>query len=98
MAGLLRGTQSTVHEVGTVFAGEMGSGRWVSDGVHKAVLVAKPYGSAAWELFNIEDDPGETRDLSSEQPELLDKLTAGWQRYADEVGVVFPPKDADEGR
>jgi len=41
-----------------------------------------------WKLYNIKKDPGETKDLSKEQPELLNKLIEAWKRYAKEVGVI----------
>ena len=34
------------------------------------------------------NDPGETNDLSDEQPELLEELKEAWEEYADDVGVV----------
>ena len=40
-------------------------------------------------LYNLANDPGETRDLAREQPEKLKKLHAAWHRYAMDVGVVL---------
>ena len=40
-------------------------------------------------LYNLENDPGETRDLGKEQPETLDRLIAAWDRYAEKVGAVL---------
>lgn len=47
-------------------------------------------GEGRWRLFNLAADPGETRDLSVEQPELVADLAAAWQAWADDVGVVLP--------
>lgn len=47
-------------------------------------------GDGQWYLFNLSDDPGETRDLSREQPERLAQLVAQWDAYAKDVGVVLP--------
>ncbi len=58
-------------------------------GDFKAVSVAPPYGSGNWHLYNVVDDPGETRDLAKEQPEILKRLQAAWDRYARDVGVVL---------
>jgi arylsulfatase len=66
----------------------MQDGKWVRQGDLKAVSVAPPYGSSKWQLYNVKDDPGETRDLAQKQPEKLEQLEAAWGRYADEVGVV----------
>ena len=96
MVAVLAGDTDDVHEPGTLIAGEMFGGRWISDGRHKAVLVVPPYGSGHWELFDLIEDPGETNDLSEVQPELLERLSAAWDRYALEVGVVFPPAGEDD--
>jgi hypothetical protein len=46
------------------------------------------YGLGTWQLFNVVEDPDESRDLAEEMPNLLEELRAGWERYAEEVGVV----------
>ena len=57
-------------------------------GDYKAVCVAKPYGSGAWQLYNAADDPGETLDLSKNMPDLLFELEDAWKQYSKEVGIV----------
>ena len=66
----------------------MQNGKWMRQGDFKAVSVAPPYGTGTWHLYNLADDPGETRDLAKEQPETVHELQAAWDRYADDVGVV----------
>ena len=66
----------------------MGGGKWMRKGDYKAVLVAKPYGPGSWRLYNTAKDPGETADLSTEHPEILEELKTAWDRYAKDVGVV----------
>ena len=51
--------------------------------------VAPPYGSGTWALYNLADDPGETRDLAEEMPDLLNEMRAEWDQYARDVGVVL---------
>jgi arylsulfatase len=70
----------------------MQNGKWMRQGDLKAVSVAPPYGPGKWHLYNLADDPGETRDLAKEQPETLDRLIAAWNRYADNVGIVLTEK------
>ncbi|MBM3459622.1 MAG: arylsulfatase, partial [Armatimonadetes bacterium] len=41
-----------------------------------------------WELYDLRRDRTETRDLAAEQPERVRTLTASWQRWADDLGVV----------
>ena len=64
------------------------NGKWIRKGSYKAVFVTKPYGPEKWQLFNIEADPGETNDLSTEKPDLLEELKAEWIKYSDEVSIV----------
>lgn len=49
-------------------------------------------GNGVWRLFNIAKDPGETRDLSASEPDRLAQLTKAYDVYAEEVGVIPPPK------
>lgn len=88
--GVLYGSQKGPYGPDEFIGGEMGFGRWMRRGDYKAVLVAKPYGSAVWELYNVVKDPGETKDLSKEKPTILKELTDAWNRYAKDVGVIVP--------
>ena len=63
------------------------AGKWHL-GDYKASSVPKPYGEGKWRLYNLKTDPGETTDLSADNPELLKKIVDGWKQYADEVGVL----------
>ena len=74
----------------------MFGGRWISDGIYKAVLVDSPYGSGQWQLYNLSVDPGETKDLAKEDEERLENFKSGWDDYAKRVGVVFPPTGEDD--
>ena len=87
--GLLTGSTKAVYDAEDFVGGELGNGMWMRQGNYKAVSVAAPYGSGEWKLYNIVDDPGETRDLSKEQPEILNKLKVAWDSYAKDVGVVM---------
>jgi arylsulfatase len=89
LAGVLSGTRTSVYAADEFVGGEMQNGKWMRQGDFKAVSVAPPYGPGAWHLYNLADDPGETRDLAKEQPETLDRLIAAWNRYSDDVGVVL---------
>ena len=89
LQGVLAGAAKAVYGADEFVGGEMQNGKWMRQGDFKAVSVAPPYGTGSWHLYNLADDPGETRDLADEQPETLEKLQAAWDRYAGEVGVVL---------
>ncbi len=64
------------------------------------------FGDHEWELYDLDSDPTETRDLAAEQPERVAELSRGWHEAAiannvyplDEGSgwrwVVRPPDDA----
>ncbi|EXJ69786.1 uncharacterized protein A1O5_06857 [Cladophialophora psammophila CBS 110553] len=48
-------------------------------------------GDEGWELFNVVDDPGETKDLAETEPKKLQELLACWDEYVSECGIVWGP-------
>jgi arylsulfatase len=88
LQGLLTGSTNEVYGADEFVAGELQNGKWARQGDFKAVSVAPPYGTGAWHLYNLANDPGETHDLAREHPRTLHKLRAAWERYANEVSVV----------
>lgn len=48
------------------------------------------YGSRRWELYNLKNDLGETRDLSLTQPEHLRQMAALMAEQLKEMGAQFP--------
>lgn len=47
-------------------------------------------GDGVWRLFDIARDPGETHDLSRDEPARRATLAEAWSRYARDVGVIDP--------
>ena len=89
LSGVLSGAASEAYTENEAIGGEMQNGKWMRQGPYKAVAVAPPYGTGEWRLFNVEEDPGETRDLAAERPDLLGQLVEAWELYARDVGVVL---------
>lgn len=89
LTGVLSGAASETYTANDFIGGEMRNGKWMRQGAYKAIAVAPPYGTGQWRLFNVEEDPGETRDLAAEQPERLEQLVKAWENYAKDVGVVL---------
>jgi arylsulfatase A-like enzyme len=88
LTGVLFGSQEHTYLMNALIGAEMSHGKWMCQGDYKAVLVAKPFGPGEWRLYNTAKDPGETADLSTEHPEILEELVTAWGRYAKDVGVV----------
>jgi arylsulfatase A-like enzyme len=58
------------------------SGNW------KILWMPVPFGTGEWELFDLNQDPGELNDLRGEHPERLDKMIALWEQYKVDNGVL----------
>ncbi|MBX9662097.1 MAG: sulfatase-like hydrolase/transferase, partial [Novosphingobium sp.] len=54
-----------------------------------------PLGDGRWRLFDLASDPGETTDLSVEQPRLLTEMVADYNAYSKRVGVLAMPEGYD---
>lgn len=54
----------------------------------KALWMPESAGTGAWELYNIDRDPGELQNLAEQHPELLSELVDLWKQYSIENGVL----------
>ncbi len=73
-----------------VIAGETYGRRMAMRGDWKILWQEPPLGSGDWQLYNLATDVGEQEDLSDEFPQLRAELIAGWEAYAEAVGVMLP--------
>ena len=92
MVGVLSGAKKNIYDAFDFIGGEMVNGMWMRQGSYKATFVASPYGPAEWQLFDLSEDPGETRDLAKDRPKLLKELKSAWDQYAKDVGVTLGKK------
>jgi arylsulfatase A-like enzyme len=61
-------------------------------GGYKIVLNRRPLGDGEWHLYNIVQDPGETRDLASAEPARLQRMLSAYERYTRDNKVLpLPP-------
>ncbi len=60
-------------------------------GDFKLVRNMPPHGDGAWRLFDLDADPGETRDLSDDRPQLMREMLHEYRLYANRVGVLELP-------
>jgi arylsulfatase len=49
-----------------------------------------PFGSGAWQLYDLANDLAESRDLAQQHPDKLAELIAYWESYAQQNGVILP--------
>lgn len=86
----LTGQHGEFHGEETVITGwELMGGRAIREGRFKALSMPPPRGMGEWELYDVEDDPGEVRDLAGleEWRGVLERLKELWQVYYFETGL-----------
>jgi arylsulfatase/uncharacterized sulfatase len=60
-------------------------------GDYKIVRNMPTWGDGRWRLYNLALDPGETRDLAGEEPDVFASMLKGYETYAAAVGVLALP-------
>lgn len=61
----------------------------------KATWLSEPFGQGKWELFNLKSDPGETMNLSSENPDMMQTLIRIYEDYVERCGVIESSRKID---
>ncbi|MEL6782048.1 MAG: sulfatase-like hydrolase/transferase, partial [Pseudomonadota bacterium] len=96
---VLAGQTSETREPDESFGGEVSGNASLYRGNWKLVRAALPRGDFTWRLFDLSVDPGETTDLSGENPDLFAEMRAEYEAYATETGVLdLEPEDYAEAQ
>ena len=90
----LRGEAGRVHAEDEPIGFESLGAQALFQGDWKLQRMGSPY-DGRWRLFNLRDDPSESRDLSLERPELLQRMLAEVATYDRANGVVMPEPGYD---
>ena len=86
----LQGRTEQVHPHDHHLGFELQGRRGLRQGQWKLSFIDPPRGPGRWQLFNLAEDLGETKDLAEEAPGRLAAMIALWERYAEEVGLILP--------
>ncbi len=89
---VLRGAADSVYGPEDIRAIEVSGNTALYKGDYKITRSMPPVGDAQWQLYNMRNDPGETRDLSEAEPEIRAELIAAYEGYAASVGVLEMPE------
>lgn len=90
MLPVLTGAKQYVREPSDTIAWETWGERVIMNREWKAMMAPAPYGNGSWQLFNLQDDLGESTDQSATKKDKLRELVGKWDDYAQDVGVVLP--------
>jgi len=60
-------------------------------GDYKLVRNLAPTGDGRWRLYDLRNDPGETKDLSAAESERFEAMMADYRAYAKANGVLDMP-------
>lgn len=88
MSSWLQGEASGVHDPDESFGWELCGKAAIRKGKWKAVFIPFPKGTSAWQLYDLDKDPGEIHDEASNYSDVLEELLQLWERYCEETGVV----------
>jgi len=92
---VLNGEIQSVYSDDDIRAIEVSGNAALYKGDYKILRSILPVGDGKWRLFNLAEDPGETKDLSTEQPQKLQNMLANYADYAAEIGVLDMPEGYD---
>jgi arylsulfatase A-like enzyme len=84
----LQAKEEVIHPDDHISGWELFGRRAIRQGEWKAVSIRQVFRPAKWQLYNLEDDPGETNDLAAQYPDRLKGLLAHWDEYARTTGVI----------
>jgi arylsulfatase len=90
---VLAGTSDSVRTENDPIGWELLGWRALRMGNWKITWIDAPFGESEWQLFDLSTDPGETKNLATENLGQLQRLLNQWSIYAEEVGIIY----AEEG-
>lgn len=76
---------------------ELMNNKAIRKGDWKIVQMVIPFGTGEWELYNLQDDPGERFDLAEENPAKLNELIAHWEEFRVTNNVVPAARTSFDG-
>jgi arylsulfatase A-like enzyme len=97
MAALLAGKDSTVHASDYVTTLVHAGRAFVRRGRWKISNLEPPIDESAFELFDIEADPGETTNLASTHLDIYREMLELWRTERERLGIVLPREHASGG-
>lgn len=95
LAPVVRGDAERVYGVSDAVGYELAGHAALFQGDYKIVYNRSPLGDDRWQLFNIVQDPGESRDLAGEMPQQFQQMLSAYERYTRQNKVLPIPAGYD---
>ena len=92
---LLQGKANYAYRPDEALGYELAGSAALFLGDYKLVKNIAPLGDGRWRLFNLRQDPGETQDLQSAEPEIFASMQVAYAKYAQDHGVLPVPDGFD---
>ena len=87
---LLTGKSEHVHDQDYVTVQSHGGRAMLRKGKWKLTNLDQPFDESKMELFDLEADPGETKNLAGAKPEKYQELLDLWREERRKMGIVLP--------
>ncbi|HTE34234.1 MAG TPA: hypothetical protein VK666_27835, partial [Chryseolinea sp.] len=88
----IMGKTNTIHNQNYVFGLEHDGQCLVIKGNWKITDISKPFDEAAFALYNLAEDIGETNDLSKSNPKKFKEMLKEWEKFKMKTGVILKAK------
>ena len=88
---VLEGAAQRTHPEDSGIGIEVAGNAALFKGDYKIVKNGGALGDSEWRLYNLAADPGETKDLSAQDPERLKGMLAAYKAYTEQMGVLPMP-------
>ena len=86
---LLTKQKNNVHNDEYVMGWELFGRCAIRKGKWKITKIEAPFGKGVFELFNMDEDPTESHDLSKQYPDKYKELLEEWKTYVKSNGVII---------
>lgn len=83
---------ASVRRPDEVLGYELSGNKALFKGDLKLVFNIPPVGDGQWHLYDLRTDPGETRDLRAERPQVFEAMRADYEAWAKAHGVLPMPE------
>ena len=93
----IHGKQTSPRTATDFIGTELWNAKSIRKGKWKIVSVPDPIGTGEWQLYDIENDPGERTDLAEQQPGKLEELINDWNSYMKENNIILPNRTTYDG-